>query len=108
VTYEGRPVKDGLVLFSNDELGIHMTAEIDQGRYEVVTSRARGLPPGEYQVAIAPPIVDHPVGPIQEPPRPLISRDIPERYHDARTSGLSVGLVDGDNTADFELTSAEE
>jgi hypothetical protein len=103
VTYEGQPVEEGLILFSSAALGIHITADIHQGRYEVVTSRADGLPPGEYEVAIAPPVADPPIGPIAEPPQAVVPPDIPERYHDARTSGLVARLVDGDNTASFDM-----
>jgi hypothetical protein len=106
VTFEGEPVQAALILFSSDPLGIHMTADVVEGRYEVVTARARGIPPGEYRVAIAPPMIDHPVGPILEPPQAASPPDIPPRYHAVETSGLAVRLVDGENTADFNMTKA--
>ncbi len=103
VRFENERVEEGLIIFSNGQLGVHMTAEIANGKYEVVTSRQRGLPPGEYRVAIAPPIVDHPVGPILQPPQATAPPNIPRRYHKARTSGLTVNLIDGENEANFNM-----
>jgi hypothetical protein len=108
VTFEGKPVQEALILFSSDAQGIHMTADVVEGRYKIVTASADGLPPGEYQVAISPPIIDHPVGPILEPPRAAAPPDIPPRYHDLQTSGLVVRLVDGDNRADFDMKKTGE
>jgi hypothetical protein len=102
VTFEGTPVREARIVFSSAQLGVHMTAQIRDGDYRIATSRG-GVPPGNYQVAIAPPLVDHPVGPILEPPRPVIYRDIPERYHDSHTSGLAVILEEGNNVKDFDM-----
>jgi hypothetical protein len=103
VTFEGAPVQEGLIVFSSTELGVHIMAKINDGSYRVVTERGVGLPPGDYQVAISPPLIDHPVGPILEPPRPVVYRDIPNRYHDIQTSGLSTELREGENVKDFEM-----
>lgn len=107
VTFEGNPVREGLVVFNNEQLGVYMTAPILDGEYEIITARGKGVPPGEYRVAVAPPMVDHPVGPILEPPKPVEYADIPRRYHDVSTSGFTAGLQDGDNVVDLAMTKAK-
>lgn len=104
VTFEGEPIAKGTVVFHNDERGIHMTAGVMEGKYEVITAKGAGLPPGPYRIAITPPRIDHPVGPILAPPKPIAYPDIPARYRDARTSGFTVDLQEGENQADFPMT----
>lgn len=103
VTFQGKPVAEALLLLSNAELGVYMTTDVVDGRYEVVTATGKGVQPGVYQVAISPPPVDHPVGPILEPPRPIEVANIPRRYHDPQNSGLSAELVAGENVQNFDM-----
>jgi hypothetical protein len=95
VTIEGQPVPRATVIFDNDQLGVHMMAEADeQGRYTVRMANGDGLPLGEYDVRVCPPVQDHPLGPIKAPPSgqqvdPY--RDtIPLRYRDRKTSNLKL------------------
>ncbi len=108
VTFDGRPVQAGLVVLSNEQLGTYITAEIADGKYEVMTAKGNGLPPGDYRVAITPPLVDHPIGPILERPAPVEYADIPHRYRDDVTSGFVVQLRDGDNVADFDMAQSQK
>ena len=103
VTYQGEPIAEGLIVLSNSRQGVYITAGIHDGAYEVKTSK-HGVPPGDYLVAITPPLVDHPVGPILQRPRPSDYADIPPRYRDEKTSGFTAQLEDGDNLLDFEMT----
>ena len=103
VTFEGEPLADGLLVLSNEVIGVYITAEIIQGKFEVSTAK-QGVPPGEYRVAITPPIVDHPIGPIEERPHAVKFLQIPERYRDEQTSGFAITLEDGKNTRDFAMT----
>ncbi len=105
VTYKGSPVQEGRVVFSNPQLGVYITANISGGSYEVITSKGHGLLPGEYAVAIVPPLVDHPVGPILQPPQRTDYTKIPRRYRDPRSSGFKVQLEEGNNRADFKMRS---
>ena len=104
VTFEGQPLEQGVLVFSNERQGVYITVDIEDGQYEVVTSQGKGLPPGHYLVAITPPRIDHPVGPILERPKPSAHDDIPPRYRDERTSGLAVQLNEGENVASFSMT----
>lgn len=104
VTFEGEPVAEALVIFSGEAQGTHMTAKVVDGKYTVKRAKAKGIPPGDYRVAVSPPIEDHPVGPILEPPKRTRTPNIPERYHRPETSGLRFTLVDGDNTVDVAMT----
>ena len=103
VTYQSEPVAEGLIVLSNPRQGVYITASIVDGAYEVKTSK-HGVPPGDYHVAITPPLVDHPVGPILERPKPAAYANIPPRYRDEGTSGFTAQLEDGNNVVDFDMT----
>ena len=103
VTYQGEPVAEGLLVLSNPQLGVYITAPIVAGAYDVKTAK-QGVPPGAYGVAITPPLVDHPVGPITERPKPAAYPNIPPRYRDEKTSGFTAQLQDGDNVVEFKMT----
>jgi hypothetical protein len=104
VTFQGKPVTPGFVIFANDAKGVHMTAPLGpDGRYEVVMAKGFGLPLGEYAVAVSPPLMDHPVGPIAEPPEADKRKDIPRRYRDPATSELKREVKSGENVFDIEL-----
>ena len=104
VTYEGKPVPAAVVLFENSSQGVFMTARVVDGDYKLVTAGNAGIPPGSYRVAISPPVVDHPLGPILEPPKKSTDPLIPDRYHDVETSQLVVELVDGVNSVELDMT----
>jgi hypothetical protein len=112
VTFQHRPVtENAYVIFSNAETKVAMTAALSpDGAYEVKTYQGRGLPPGNYRVAIVPrqeyPI-DQPLAimpPKGAKPSPL-KTVIPTRYHNAATSRLTVAVAAGENPPfDFDLT----
>ncbi|MGE3805506.1 MAG: carboxypeptidase-like regulatory domain-containing protein [Gemmataceae bacterium] len=102
VTFQGQPVKEGVVIFSNAAKGVHMTANLnEQGTYTVEMAKGFGLPLGTYAVSVSPPIVDLPTG--SAPPPVKEHPEIPLPYRDPKTSGLSVTIVDGDNTFDIDM-----
>ena len=97
VTFEGEPLTEGVVTFSNPAKGIHMNARLDaQGHYEVRMAKGAGLPPGEYQVSVSPPVPDTPVR-MPEFPK------IPHKYRDPKTSELSLSLTEDGAILDIDM-----
>ncbi|QDU25928.1 hypothetical protein ETAA8_10000 [Anatilimnocola aggregata] len=109
VTFDGEPVPGAMLIFQNNAQGVHMMARADEnGRYEVLMANGAGLPPGEYQVAVSPPIQDHPLGPITAPPPGAnIYPNIPDRYRDVKTSKLKLQVTEQANTLDVNMTANE-
>jgi hypothetical protein len=104
VTFQNEPIKRGLVMFANKERGVYMTAPIsEEGMYEVQMAKGPGLPLGKYDVAVAPPLLDHPIGPILNPPKLEDEPQFPAKYRSYETSGLSVTINSGDNVLDIDL-----
>lgn len=102
VTYEGQPITEGLIVVSNSQAGVYLTAAVTGGSYEIKTAK-NGIPPGDYRIAITPPLVDHPVGPILERPKLAKYRQIPKRYRDESTSNFTAQLEAGKNIVDFDM-----
>jgi hypothetical protein len=101
VTFQGKPVIAGTIRFSNPSGGVDMTAGLGpDGSYEIAMAEGRGLPEGDYQVAIIPlsaaPGAKMPFGPALPPPKP-ICRDIPEKYRSPSTSRLVLAVKPGAN-----------
>lgn len=104
VTFQGQPVPEGIISFSNREKGIFMTAKLNSdGSYELVTAQGRGLPLAAYQVAVNPPLVDAPLGPALGPPKLPLYPNIPEKYRKPESSGLTLTVRDGDNPFDVDM-----
>jgi len=104
VTFQGQPVPEGIVSFSNREKGIFMTASLkSDGTYELVTAQGRGLPLGTYQVAINPPLIDAPLGPAIGPPKIPQYPNIPQKYRKPEHSGLSLTVQEGDNLFNVDM-----
>jgi hypothetical protein len=104
VTFQGEAVSEGIVAFQNNEMGIHMTANPEpDGRYEIVTAKGRGLPVGTYQVSVCPPPPPFPpIGStVIPPPKPY--PNIPQKYRDANTSGLTLTVKPGENVFDIVM-----
>lgn len=101
VTFQGKPVTQGMVMFRAQERGIYMTAQLDdKGHYEVKQATGAGLSPGEYQVSINPPVVDAPMGgPIS---RPTFS-NIPLKYRDPNTSGLTLSVTEAGTMLNIDM-----
>ena len=106
VRFEGEPVPGAMVLFHNDAKGVHLMARADDnGRYEVQMAGGAGLPPGDYDVCVSPPVQDHPLGPIKAPP-PVndLYPNIPRRYRDVKTAGLTLTVTENTNNLDIDMT----
>lgn len=104
VTFKGQPVTPGNVIFANKEKGVYMTAPLDaQGAFEVIMAQGAGLPLGNYALGVSPPPMDHPLGPIAEPPEADKRKDIPRRYRDPATSGLAHEVKSGENVIELDL-----
>jgi hypothetical protein len=112
VTLHAKPVTGATVLFENVETGIAMNAPLNlDGRYEVKTYQGAGLPPGKYTVAVMPGGVMRPeeegplAGDAKAERAKLPVTPVPEKYHKAATSGLTVEVKEGENPPfDFTLT----
>ena len=105
VTFQGQPVGAGAVVFTNKSKGVFMTAKIDeQGQFKVVMAKGAGLPPGEYQISVSPPVPDIGVGagpmpgPVPECPF------VPRRYRDYKTSGLTLTVPEEGTTLNIDMT----
>ena len=97
VTYNGKPVTPGVVQFMNPDTGIGASAQLDaSGAYKVLSLRT-----GEYQVAIQDPPVPSPeeVGKGAQ----VQKVDVPDKYVDPLTSGLTATISEGENSVDFTL-----
>lgn len=106
VTFQGKPVAAGVVRFSSPQMGIDMTAEIrPDSTYEIVRAHGPGLPEGTYQVAIMPLRVGRSKGSAVEnlPKRPNQHPDIPKKYRDPSTSGLTLTVQPGKNSFDIDM-----
>jgi hypothetical protein len=104
LTYNGKPVKSGHVMFLSAN-GVAGTGELDgEGRYKLqaavgentVTVESRGV---GKPLAKQPP--DAGPGYVKTAPGKLL---IPERYFSPMRSGLKFTVQQGDNTANFDLT----
>jgi len=107
VTFQGKPVADAVVLFRDASRGIHMRAVVDkEGRFEVSMAAGYGLPLGTYQIGVAP-AIDGPKGPVDldelVAAKPVPRPDIPERYRDTQTSGLTFAVGSGENVLNIEM-----
>lgn len=103
VTFQGKAVAAGLIRFSNPQTGIDMMAALHpDGAYEVVMARGAGLPTGTYRVAVMPPMPERPVG-MAQVPKPSACPDIPTKYRDPLTSGLTLTVKPGSNVFDVDM-----
>ena len=103
VTHKGKPLTAGLVLFVNEELGVGASAALDSsGNYQIPSIQT-----GDYQVGFG-----HPPAPGPEEVEKaekngakivIPKLDIPDKFLNPKTSGLTATVVEGDNTADFSL-----
>ena len=112
VTFAGRPVINGTIRFENAKSGVSLNADLGpDARYQVKTHEGAGLPPGTYQVAVVPrvaPAADPGQFVGVAPPDSTPSQefpDIPLKYRDATSSGLTVTVATGENPPfDFDLS----
>lgn len=104
VTFEKQPLERGVVMFANQAKGVYMTAPIEaNGVYRVEMAKGSGLPLGDYQVAVSPPPLDHPIGPILNPPQATDEPQFPLKYRSWDTSPLRVTIQRGNNVLNIDL-----
>jgi hypothetical protein len=104
VTFRGQPVTEGRVSFSHVAAGYGADALLESdGTFSVVTDEG-GLLIGDYRVAVSPLVVQDssdpntpPVG-VEKP-----ARDIPKKYRNDSTSGLTASVVEGKNEFAFDM-----
>jgi len=99
VTYNGQALKKGTITFMPASGTNSSTGEIVDGKYSLSTfKKGDGAPPGQYQVAIA--------SWDSEPTMDTQGvRAIPEKYFDAKRSGLTATIADkSPQTVDFTVT----
>jgi len=103
VTYRGKSITQGVVLFTPEGSGQAATGEIQaDGSFQLTTFQKNdGARPGKYRVAVQPfpaagavPGLEFPGG---KPP-------IPAKYLDVHSSGLTAEVKPGKNTLDLSLT----
>lgn len=100
VTFQGNPVKEGAVTLYSSEMGIGISEELNgDGTYQT----QQPIQVGEYIVTVLPPSEPPPVEASPITVRREF-RDIPERYRDARKSGLRMEVTEGTNSFDIEMT----
>jgi hypothetical protein len=98
VTFQGRPVTEGTVVFADEEWGTFLRASIRaDGSYVLRPTKDGPFVKGEYDVTVVPLLEEAPVGITKTPPKVRDPRDIPAKYRDSKTSGLK-----------FKLTKARE
>lgn len=115
VTYNGQPVEGATVTFmagASGGRGAVGTTDAS-GKFQLTTFEAGdGAIPGAYKVKIAKTVGGAPTaegGEIMAPPTggPPTSEEkdeLPVKYKDESTSGLTADVKDGDNDFPFELT----
>jgi hypothetical protein len=97
VTFQKKPVTEGIVAFANAEKAVYMNANIKaDGSYKLLAAKGPGLPVGEYQVAVSPPTQDFQTGPVERANRKQFP-NIPQKYRDPKTSGLKLTVKAGEN-----------
>ena len=102
ITYKGRPVTTGDILFVPDAGGTTATGKIaTDGSYDLSTDGRRGTAPGAYKVMIV--SMEDTAGKLPEERNPLPRLLVPEKYSDMLKSGLTARVKSGDNEIDFPL-----
>ncbi len=103
VTYhDGQPLKNAEISFIAPQLASSASAQLDaDGKYTV----NKPLKAGKYQVMVAPPAAPYKPGdaPATKPIE-IDNTDIPAKYRDCATSGLTAEVKEGANeNVNFEL-----
>lgn len=109
VTLDGAPIGPGVIQFLPSGQGGNPatgTIQVD-GSYELKTSNAVGLNPGEYKVTIA--VYDQPeVAPGERAAPGSAPLRTPEKYLSSTTTDLQFTVQDGSNAIDIPLSSVAE
>jgi len=98
VTFRGEPLSEGIVVFFEPELHVYHTAKIrPDGSFVAKMADGPGLIAGYYQVAVKPPVVEGPGSGSLGPTTVRDHTNIPAKYRDPKTSGLTLSVQEGDN-----------
>jgi hypothetical protein len=104
VTFQGKPLSEGRVLFSNDDKGIHMNGDVkSDGTYEIITAKGAGLPLGKYLVSVCPQLEPLPSGIARVAPKHKEYPNIPPKYREFQTSGLTLNVKEGVNQFSIDM-----
>ena len=109
ITYQGTPISKGMITFHSHHSGQVATANLESdGSYSMKLAGRDGLPIGEYQICIRPPLTAQQGSDPSMRRRnnlydPTISTDIPMKYRYESSSGLDAQVLEGDNRFDFDL-----
>ncbi|MDB5341216.1 MAG: hypothetical protein JWN70_6835 [Planctomycetaceae bacterium] len=104
VKFKGEPVKEGQVLFEDPTQGQLAGANLKSDGTYYVTTAEGGLRVGTYGVKVtAVPVASDPVM-NPKPVPPADPANIPKKYRNAKTSGLTLVVKQGGNTYDIEMT----
>lgn len=103
VTFQGRDVPEGVVVFSNESAGISLTTKLNpDGTFTVGSYKGMGLPVDRYMIAIRPPIAETMAAEeLKTLKRKFVM--IPEIYRDPKTSGLTANVRLGPNDFTFDM-----
>jgi hypothetical protein len=116
VTFQGEPIAAGQIRFCDPKSGVDVVQPFEtDGRYVIITGKRKGLPEGRYQVAIIPKLdfskvkCDKNGLPVPSTMPSAAERhpaNIPQKYHDPATSGLTVIVKPESNTFDVDMQPA--
>ena len=110
VTFRGQPVPEGAITFTCPETGQSATEPLGpDGTYRMGLGDREGLPVGEYQVYVRPPVltmeeraaVHHQPAAAGRPAKTYPF--LPLKYRSEETSGLTATVEEGNNVFDFDL-----
>lgn len=99
VTFQGKPVADGVVYFSSKS-GVGANAPLAaEGKFAIPDA----VEVGDYTVTVTPP-PPPPPRPEDGPPKPTpAAADIPQKYRSEQTTDLKATVKTGDNAFEFDL-----
>ena len=100
VTFEGAPVEEGSVLFEDPATGAAKQVPLEPGgKYTL------NLPPGNYNVALTPPLGEgRSRGDTPEDADYKPVPNIPRKYWNVRASGFTADVDEGNTTFTFDMT----
>ena len=103
VTYKGLTLNEGMITFNCPASGQVATADIQSdGTYAMNLGQREGIPLGDYQISIRPPLAKLRSRPGSQD-SDEDSREIPEKYRFETSSGFSATVQSGDNEFDFNM-----
>jgi hypothetical protein len=100
ITYKGKPVPYGTIMFQPDE-GQAAIGDINDGTYILKTNKLGGAPLGKYRVTVI--SLQDQSGRLPESRNPLPPPIVPLEYSFPDRSGLTAVVEDKENVIDFTL-----